>query len=122
MFMFKPMKYRTKLSFVFGAVGVISSIGGMGVLYYETKPFIFEDEQIKAVSVAATTAALIDGNLFHQIQTAADINTPAFQQIKQELRKARDANRRTNVYINFLYTIRPDPYHPGEFTVLVDPE
>lgn len=94
----------------------------MAFLYYQIKPFIFEDEQIKALCVSSTTAALINADALEKIQKEEDVKTQSFKKIEEELKKALQANRRTNVYINFLYTIRPDPEHPGQFLAIVDPE
>lgn len=116
------MKYRSKLYTAFIATALVSSSVGMGVLYWEFRPHILEDEQAKAITVAATTAALLDPNLLGQINTLADEKTPAYQQLKYQLAKARDANRRPHIFIKFLYTLKPDPQNTDQMIFLVDAE
>ncbi|MES2122680.1 MAG: hypothetical protein V4492_07900, partial [Chlamydiota bacterium] len=116
------MKYRSKLYTAFIATALVSSTLGMGVLYWEFRPHIFEDEQAKAITVAATTAALLDPSLLSQLNTAADEKTPAYLALKSSLQKARDANRRPHIFIKFLYTLKPDPAHPDQMIFLVDAE
>src|SRR5690242_11514930 len=92
------MKYRTKLYLIFLSTGLISSIGGVGVLYQQMRPFIFQDDQIKALAVSGTTAALIDPELVKQIQTPSDIGSIAFQKIQQDLNHVTTVNQRRNIY------------------------
>lgn len=116
------MKYRSKLYTAFIATALVSSTLGMGVLYWEFRPHILEDEQAKTITVAATTAALLDPTLLSQIRTTSDEKTPAYLALKSDLQKARDANRRPHIFIKFLYTLKPDPTQPDRMIFLVDAE
>jgi len=116
------MQYRTKLYLAFIAISVISSISGLSILYVEAREFVFKELQSKVKSVAATTAALIDPELAKKVQTKADENSPDYQEIQKILRKARNANRRDDIYVKFIYTIRPSPNNPQEFEFVVDAE
>ncbi len=116
------MKYRTKLYFALAGIALTSVASGMGLLYIDLKHLLFRAEESKAITVAATTAALIDVDLLKQIRTPQDENTPAYRALKEDLQKARDANRRTHIYIRFLYTIAPNPQDPKEIIYLVDAE
>src|SRR6185437_13432999 len=57
-----------------------------------------------------------------QIQSRADEGSPAFLQVQQVLRKARNANRRSDIYIYYLYTLMPSKTHPNAFEFGVDAE
>jgi adenylate cyclase len=116
------MKYRTKLYLSLAGTALISSITGFFVLYFQFRQHAFEDEQIKAITVAATTAALIDPEPLKVIETRSDETNPGYLEVKNELLKARDANRRQDIFIKFLYTIKPNPENPSQLIFLVDPE
>jgi adenylate cyclase len=116
------MRYRTKLYLSLAGTAFFSSLCGFGVLLFEFRDHIFQDQQIKALTVAATTAALVDIDLIKGIQTRSDENTPAYATLKKELIKARDANRRSNIYIKYLYVIKPAPNQPDQWVYVVDAE
>ncbi|MBS0620751.1 MAG: HAMP domain-containing protein [Verrucomicrobia bacterium] len=116
------MQYRTKLYFALIGIALVSSLSGFGILFFELKKFTLLDEQVKAITVAATTASLLDAELLKQLHGEADQGGAAYQQIKASLLKARTANRRHNIYINYLYTLRPNPQNPQELLFLVDAE
>src|SRR5579871_3108081 len=116
------MKYRTKLYLYFSGTAVISSLIGLGILLNEFREHVFSDQQIKAMTVTSTTAALFDVDTLKQINVPSDEQTPAYQEIKKELLKVRDANRRHDIRVYFLYTLKPEPDHPNEFIYLVDAE
>ena len=101
------MKYRAKLYFALVAIAMAASLLGIGILYAQTKRYVKKDLRAKVLSVATTTAALIDYELIEKIQSTADLDTPAFKELKLELKDARDDNRREDVYIEFLYIVRP---------------
>ncbi|MBS0604252.1 MAG: hypothetical protein JSS60_04350 [Verrucomicrobia bacterium] len=116
------MKYRTKLYLALAGTALVSSLSGFGVLFYEFRHHAFTDEQAKAITVAATTAALINPELLKSINSRPDEQTPQYQEMKKELIKARDANRRHDVYIKFLYTLKPNPNNPEQLIFVVDAE
>ena len=93
------MKYRTKLFLAVIGTAVVSSLCGYGVLFIEFKHHVLQDEEVKTITVSATTASLIDPELFKNLNTRADEATLAYTQAKQILAKVRNANRRNNIYI-----------------------
>jgi adenylate cyclase len=117
-----PMKYRTKLYLSLAGMAFVSSLSGFGVLFFQFRHHAFEDEQIKALTVAATTAALIDPGLFKNINTREDESSETYALAKRELIKARDANRRKDVFIQYVYTIKPNPKNPEQLIYSVDAE
>lgn len=116
------MKYRTKLYLSLAGTALISSLSGFCVLFFEFRHHAFVDEQTKALTVAATTAALIDPEPLKLINGRADENTPAYTQEKKELIKARNANRRHDIFIKYLYTFKPNPKNPDQLIYVVDSE
>lgn len=116
------MKYRTKLYLALAGTALISSLSGIGVLYYEFRNHALADEQTKALTVAATTAALLDPEPLRAIHQRSDENSPAFIQLKKLLIDARDANRRNDIFIKFLYILKPNPTNPEELIFVADAE
>jgi adenylate cyclase len=116
------MKYRNKLYLSLAGTAFISSLCGFGILFYEFRHHTFADEQMKALTVAATVAALLDGDLLKDINTPADETSPAYAQVKQELIRARDVNRRNGIFIRHLYTLMPNPKNPDQLIYGVDSE
>lgn len=117
------MKHRTKLYLYMSGTAVFSSLLGFAILLKEFREHLFSDQQTKAMTVAATTAALIDNTeSLKQIHTVADEQTMAYQAIKKKLIAARDANRRYDIRVSFLYTLKPKPNHPDQWIYVVDAE
>ena len=116
------MKYRTKLYLAFIGTAVVCSGLGIGLLYVPTQKLLWNELRHKALSVAATTAAMLDPTLIEQIHVRSDEKTPAYEELQRVLRKARDANRRNNIDVNFLYVLRPDPSNPKQFIYVADAE
>ena len=116
------MKYQTKLYLYLTGTAMISSLVGFGFLLNEFREHLFKDQQTKAITVAATTASLIDAELLKQINNPADEQTEAYAYLKNQLIRARDADRRQDIQVYFLYTLKPDPNAPGQFIYAVDAE
>ena len=64
----------------------------------------------QALSVAATTAAFIDGDHHKQAVASRDKNSAACFPLLDVMRRARDANRRGDFFVKYAYTltVRPD--------------
>lgn len=116
------MKFRFTLYFSLMLLSILTVSFALGVLIKTSSQELLLEWQSKTASVAATTAAQIDGNLLKQIQSDQDVGSPAYNQILQTLRKARDANRRDDIYIRYLYTERPDPQNPEMLVFGIDAE
>ncbi len=117
------MKHRTKLYLYMSGTAIVSSLFGFGIILHELHKHLFSDQQTKAMAVAATTAALIDhAEYLKQINTRADEHTAAFQEIKKKLIASRNANRRNDIFICFLYIIKPNPDNPKQFIYVADAE
>ncbi|MFA6448891.1 MAG: adenylate/guanylate cyclase domain-containing protein [bacterium] len=91
-------------------------------MYTRLNGMLYEDLRSKAMSIAATAASQMDGDKLARIKTRADESAPEYKAIVKQLRKMRDANRREDVYIKYMYTMMPDPEKPGGFLFGVDAE
>ena len=103
------MKYRTKLTLAFVGISVACTGLAVGIGYVKTKSYLLTEIKSKAVSVAATTAATIDGNQIQSIAQISDESSPEYGVVLQELRRIRNNNRRPDIYVQYIYTlIRPE--------------
>lgn len=116
------MRYRTKLYLALIIISFVSSGFGLWIMYTEATKFVWIELRAKALTVAATTAALIDPELLKQIHTRADEGSQAYITVQNELRRARDANRREHISVKYLYTLQPDPQNPKRLLYQVDAE
>jgi adenylate cyclase len=116
------MKFRTKLLCIVLAVAVLTNCVSMAVLYGIARRCLRESFSSKVLSIAATAASMLDGNLHRNIRTRADEGSPAYQRLREQLQRARDANRRPDTYVKYLTTIVANPQDPSELKFGVDPE
>jgi adenylate cyclase len=116
------MRYRTKLYLALIIISFVSSGFGLWIMYTESAKFVWIELRAKALTVAATTAALLDPELLKNIHTRADETSPAYIAVQNELRRARDANRREHITVKYLYTLQPDPQDPRRLLYQVDAE
>jgi len=75
-----------------------------------------------ALSIAATASAVIDGDSHSKLSNDTDQTGEAYQEIEAKLRKIRDANRRDDVQIKFVYTLMPSPKDKDTIIFGVDAE
>jgi adenylate cyclase len=116
------MKYRNKLYASMVGISLASVAAGLGIGFWDFQRLLLRTERTKALTVAATTAALLDADLLKKVQGKEDESSEAYLEIKKELQKARNANRRDFLYVGYLYTLRPNPANPKEIIYLVDAE
>jgi adenylate cyclase len=116
------MRYRTKLYLSLLCISFITITFALSVVYTRSKAQFLKEYSSKVLSIAETTALFIDGDKLKAIQTKADENSPEYQEIHEILKKARDANRREDVYIKWLYIYRPSPQDPEIFQYVIDTE
>lgn len=81
---------------------------------------LFRSIHSDVLTVAATSAEMIDGDLVKQIVSREDFGSPAFQQIVQKMREIRTANRRPDLKVLYIYAVRPTAKDPENLEVVVD--
>lgn len=116
------LRYRTKILLLFSLTAIITNAISVGLMYELSEKFVFEEYQEKALSIAATAGALLDGDVHKNILQPEDEKAPEFKRQLQLLRDARDANRREETYLKRIFTIFRNPSKPTEVRVGVDPE
>ena len=103
------MKYRTRLTFLLISLAVITGGVLVALSYWMTRDILVKEIQSKVLSIASTAAALVDGDLHQQIKTPEDQNSDAYRAIESRLRRFRDANRRSDVHVRYVYTMAKAP-------------
>ncbi len=116
------MRFRTKVFLLFLLLAVLSSTLVVAMLYWPTRTLFFDLMQSNVLSVAATAGAMLDAEKHEQVKTRADQDTPAYRELEQQLRRARDANRRKDIDVRFIYSMRPYAKDPRIAEFVIDAE
>lgn len=115
------MSHRLKLLIGFVAV-VLFTVGlFFSLTWFHAKQMVFERIQSTVLSITIAAAERIDGDLHEQIQPG-DEESEAYRTIEAVMREDRDHHRREDVYVEYVYTFRPeDPANPaGNWVYVVD--
>jgi adenylate cyclase len=116
------MKYRTKIYlYIIGTSAIVLMIALSAVLY-QVRKTIVGDLKSQVIAIAATAASNVDGDLVAQIKNSDDQNQSSYEQVRNYMRKVRDANRNERIHVRFIYTIYPDPSDPKKFLFGIDAE
>jgi adenylate cyclase len=116
------LRYRTKLLLIFIAVAL--GTNGLSLLLMDRLAlhYLYDGYRAKLLSITATTAVLLDGDLLAQVNGQPDESSPAYLQLRETLRRARDANRRPDTQTKRFFTVMTAKGDPGALLVGVDPE
>ena len=116
------MTYRTKILLGFVGLALITNGVLLALMYVQARQSLVGQMQSTVLSIANTTAALIDIDRYQQIRERADEDSAAYQDLERYLRRARDANRRQDVRVQYIYTIAPNTENPKAAHFVVDAE
>ncbi len=114
------MKYRTKLYLNFLVLIFFTTAFGLVLMYFKAEKYLFENLRGKVLIVAKTSAEMINGDLLKTFEKDEEVKNPAFQTLASRMRALRDANRRSDIYVIYVYTVRPMPGDPKKLEVVVD--
>lgn len=92
------------------------------LMYLQTHKALFKEIQSTAVSIVSTGATFLDGDRLAAIRTRDDEDTANYRATENLLRQIRDANRRRDVTVAYLYTMMASPDNPGVMLFGVDSE
>ncbi len=106
------MRYRTRLTLLLIFLAVVTNGTMVFISFGLTRGILVEEIQSKILSIAATAASAVDGDLHQQIQTPQDQQSEAYKTIETQLRRFRDSNRRQDLFIRYLYTMAQRPQSP----------
>ena len=114
------MRFRTKIFLLSVLLAVLSSSMVVVLTYWPTRDLFIDLMKSNVLSVAATTAALVDTSAHDKIKVRADENTPAYDIVEAQLRHARDANQRRDLWVTYVYSMRPYAKDSKETEFIVD--
>jgi hypothetical protein len=80
--------------------------------YLQCNSMLKTEVHRKARSIASTVAALIDSELVKAIQRRTDEVRPEYARLRAQLRSVRDRNRRSDVWIQDIFTLVQAPQDP----------
>lgn len=116
------MKYRSKLYVALVSTTLISTLVGLGITYWHVRKILLIELQSKIISIASSTAITLNPTLINQIKNNPQESNPKYLQLQSELRKIRDANRRKDIYVKYIYILEQSPLNRNTFNYLVDAE
>ena len=116
------MRFRTRVFALFLVMAILTGLLIAALLYRPTKQLFMDLMRTNVLSIAATTAAMMDADSHNAIRARSDQDTPTYKQLESELRRARDANRRRDIYVKYLYSMRPYPQDPKTAEFVLDAE
>ena len=116
------MKYRTKVIVLLMAMVFVTTVISVGILYWTFERLLRNQMGSQILSVAATTAAFLDGDLHKAIKAPGDETSAPYVTLRDAIRRARDANRRDDFYVKYAYTQTVDPRNPDSIRFGVDSE
>jgi adenylate cyclase len=107
---------------VFLGVALVTNAISLTVMDRLSVHYLYDGYRAKMLSITATTATMLDGDLLRTIQTGNDEKTPAWTQLRDTLRRVRDANRRPDTYMKRVFAIVPAKDDPKVLLIAADPE
>lgn len=116
------MRFRNKLLLILVGLALLSNGVLVLVSVYFSRELMNQRIRSQVLSIASGAARLVDASAHEKIRAPGDIDTPEYAQIEALLRSIRDANRREDIHVRFVYTLRAVPGQPGKVAYVVDAE
>lgn len=116
------MKFRTKLIILFVIMALLTNGALFFINSWQAGRMLRAQIATTALSIAATASSVIDGDLHSQLNQAPEEDDRIYKELEAKLRKIRDANRRDDVQIKFVYTLMPSPKDKDSIIFGVDAE
>lgn len=109
------MKYRTKLLLACSSLLAFSTSTALLFSYFKSHNYIFGKLRSELTTVAASSAATLDGESIAIFTNAESTKTENYQQLIKQLRDIRDSNRQKGLYLAFVYIVKEKPDHSFYF-------
>lgn len=114
------MKYRTKLYLSLFLVALVSASLAIWIFYREGREQYFNVLRSKVLSIAATSAAMIDGEHLESLRHTTNLQDPVYIHLVDTLRKIRNANRRDDINVGFVYAVSQSPTNSDQLIFIGD--
>ncbi|MFG0317355.1 MAG: adenylate/guanylate cyclase domain-containing protein [Planctomycetota bacterium JB042] len=116
------MRYRTKVLASFVGLALVSNALLLVVDYALSSRQLRHRIESQVLSIAAAGAVAVDGDLLATLGSAADQESETYRELERHLRAVRDANRRPDVHVKYVYTLHRDAADPTVVRFGVDAE
>ncbi len=113
------MRFSTRVLMVLLGAAVVTHGLLFVLLYRSARNSLFEELRVQVANVAATGALVIDAEAHERI---SGVESPEYEDLVRTLRQIRDANRREDMRIKYVYTARPNAAFPSGFEFVGDAE
>ncbi len=114
------MKYKIKLFVILMGLTLITNGVLLAVFYHDAQKHLREQMNSKALSIAAAVAANINGDALASLNKRSDEASPIYHKYETLLRRVRDNNRRSDVFVKYIYTLMPKIGNPTQLVFGVD--
>lgn len=113
------MRFRTKLFYSFIALGLMSTILALFIIYGEASRLIFQEMRSQLLSLIINSEKEIDvESLKSYIHDHGKGDLSAAQKLHDELLEIRNLNRRSDIYVESIYLIKK-AQHADHFYFLI---
>jgi adenylate cyclase len=101
------LRFRDKLALWFGAVVLVSTLLAIALSYYTNLHRLIDQFGTSLVVIANAGAAHIDPDTFKSLQTAEQMGSRPYADVRAQLLSARTVADKSGVPLRFLYTMAP---------------
>jgi adenylate cyclase len=101
-------------------VTTVSVVGGIFFLYNKAANALKFELRTKVVSVAATTAALINPKDIIDLSENLSVKSPSFLRLQKVLLQVRDNNRRPDLFVKYIYLLKPKNRESHDIIFLIE--
>lgn len=116
------MTFRTRLLCMFVGLALLTNSLLLAVSYWQAARVVKRQVESAVLSIAASGALTLDGDLLGELVRDGEQDSPTYRQFETELRRLRDANRRHDLQVRFVYTLHRDPTNPARTLFGIDAE
>ena len=116
------MRFSTRVLLVLLGAAVVTHGVLFFLLYRSARDSLFQELRVQVANIAATGALVIDAEAHERIRGEGAMESPEYEDLVMTLRQIRDANRREDMRIKFVYTARPNSEFPSGFEFVGDAE
>jgi len=110
------------LLLIFLGVAIVTNAISLIVMERLAETYLYNGYRAKLLSITASVASMLDGDLLEQVRTSKDEGSPAYIQLTDTLRRVRDANRRPDTYMKRVFTVVRSGADSRVLLVAADPE
>lgn len=116
------MKFRTRVLWMLVGLALLTNAVLVAVLFAQASRQLRRQIESQVLSIAAEGALQVDADLLAALRDPTDQDSEAYRTIERQLRAIRNANRRSDVFVKFVYTLHRNPQRPALIRFGVDAE